>query len=68
MNPLYRSTARLAFRTLKTSSPITTRPFSIAAGARLLKSQIFETNSVIKNGAKADWGRVARHITGASVL
>jgi len=62
MNSLVRQTAQLGAQSLRLSTrrPIA-RKFSLA-------SQVFENNTIIKNGAKPDYKRLAKHVVDPLLL
>jgi len=62
MNSVIRQTTRLGARSLRLSArQPTARKFSLA-------SQVFETNTMIKNGAKPDYKRLAKHVVDPLLL
>jgi len=62
MNSIIRQTARLGAQSLRSSAcRPATRKFSLA-------SQVFESNTMIKNGAKPDYKRLAKHVVDPLLL
>ena len=61
MNSIFRQTARLGAQSLRFSARPTARKYSLA-------SQVFESNTMIKNGAKPDYKRLAKHVVDPLIL